>query len=196
MAGVTTPNPIVDALSDEHAPRQLPAGEVLIAEVSEETTELLCESVAELREQRRDVHACLIGLPHDMDAVDEVAERFDKTVLVDESNRDSIPELLPFLPALFHKSAGELTGIGSARLSTVNIRGDPPASGSLLTDIRARRGRPLHEHVDQPDVFTFAAPPAYHDVVYRALSGSAPIVNQQEIDETAHWIKVVGFGFE
>jgi proteasome lid subunit RPN8/RPN11 len=194
LSGVTDPSAIVDVLVGERAPRQLPAGEVVIAEVSEETTELLRESAAGLKERRRDVHPCLVGIPGNMEAATDVAESFEKTLLVDESKRDVVQELLPFLPSLFHKSVVDTSGVGSARLFTVDIRDCPPDSGALVSDLQARKGQPLHDLAGQPEVFSFAASPAYHDAVHRALSAIAPVAGQQKVP--GNQVTVIGFNFE
>lgn len=196
MDGVTSPTTITEALVGDSKPQEAPTGEVLIADVTEESAELLRESAAGLKERRRNVHPCLIAIPHDMDVVNEVAECFQKTILVDEENRELIDELLPFIPALFHKSVRDISGTGSVRLSTIDVHDCPPNSAALGADIRDRKGQPLHECAGHPDLFTFAAPPAYQETVYLALVEIAPIADQQTLDEAAQVIKIVGFNFD
>lgn len=196
MSGVNDPAAVAETLAGGHTPRQSPAGEVMIAEISEDTVDLLKESVTALKNRRRDVSPCLIGIPHDINIARTVAEHFEKTLLVDETNRDAIQKLPSFLPALFDDSFADIRGIGSARLFAVDIGDYPPHSGELINDLRARKGSPLHPIAGDPAIVTFAAPPAYQDMAYRALSTRAPIAEQQELDETDQWIRVVEFIFE
>lgn len=196
MSGVNDPAAVAETLAGGHTPRQSPAGEVMIAEISDDTVDLLTESVTELKNRRRDVSPCLIGIPHDIEIARTVAEHFEKTLLVDEANRDDIQKLTSFLPALLDDSFADIQGIGSARLFAVDIGEYPPHSGELMNDLRARKGTPLHTVAGDPDIVTFAAPPDYQDMTYRALSTRAPIAEQRELDETDQWIRVVEFTFE
>jgi hypothetical protein len=196
MSGVSDPTAIAETLIGGYTPQEVPAGEVMIAEITEETEDLLQDSVAALKDRRRDVTPCLIGIPGDMNVVRNVAESFEKTLLVAETNRDDIQKLISFLPALFDSSFAEVRGIGSARLFAIDIHDYSPHSGELLNDLMARKGTPLHEIASTPDIITFSAPPAYQDVTYYALSTRAPIASHRELNETDRWIRVAGFTFE
>lgn len=187
----TGPAAVADALVGDAAPRRHPAGEVVVAEISADSAGTLADAAAALRERRRDAEPCLVGVPVDADAVPAVARAFDKTVLVADENRDRIRDLLPFLPALYRGAGANLAGVGSARTFSIDVSGCAPDEGVLGPDVRARRGRPLHDDAGLPDVFAFAAPPAYRDVTYSALSEMAPVSYQ--FDRPGDRIEVVGF---
>lgn len=191
---MTDPSTIADSLLGDGAPREHPAGEVVVAEVSEDAKETLADTAESLRERRRDVAPCLVGVPVDEDAVPTVAEAFEKTILVADPNRKRIRELLPFLPALYRGVGRGLSGVGSARAFSVDVSECPPDDGALLPDVRARRGRPFHDSAMRPDVFAFAAPPEYSDPARRALSKIAPVSHYA--GETRDRIVVTGFSLE
>lgn len=188
---MTDPDAIADALLGDAAPREHPAGEVVVAELSGESEEVLLDTAETLRRRRRDVSPCLVGIPVDEDVVPTVARAFDKTVLVADRNRERIRRLLPFLPALYRGAGLALSGIGSARSFSVDVSECAPDDGVLAPDIRARKGRPFHDRATLPDVFAFAAPAEYCDVTYSALSEVAPVSYQ--FDRPGDRITVVGF---
>jgi proteasome lid subunit RPN8/RPN11 len=194
LRGVDNPAIIADALVGHQAPRQLPAGEVVLAEITDDTVSTLHETAATLRERRRDVHPCLVGIPDDMEQARDVAESYAKTVVIDDDQREWIPNLVPYLPALFHESTVEETGIGSARLIRVDVSECPPDAGVLVPDLRARNGRPLHSVAEKPEVFAFTAPQAYHDIIHAAFAPRGSIVGHGTV--TRDWITVVGFTFD
>ena len=194
LCGVTDPGAIADALLGDSAPREHPAGEVVVAEISSESEEVLLDTAETLRRRRRDVSPCLIGIPVDEDAVPTVAHAFDKTVLVADRNRERIRELLSFLPALYRGAGLDLSGVGSARSFSIDVSECAPDDGVLAPDIRARKGRPFHDSATPPDVFAFAAPTEYCDVTYSALSEIAPV--SYRFDRPGDSITVVGFGVE
>lgn len=188
---MTDPNTVADTLLGGSAPREHPAGEVVVSEVSEDSKALLLDTARTLRARRRDVAPCLVGVPVDESVVPAVARGFDKTVLVADANRDRIRDLLPFLPALYRGAGANLSGIGSARAFSVDVSGCAPDDGALAPDIRARKGRPFHDSAALPDVFAFAAPAEFSDVVHSALSGVAPVSHQ--VDREGDRVEVVGF---
>ena len=188
---MTDPDAIADALLGGSTPREHPAGEVVVSEVSEESREVLLDTAEAIRERRRDVSPCLVGITVDEDVVHSLARAFDKIVLVADENRDRIRGLLPFLPALYRGAGTSLSGIGSARSFSIDVSECAPDDGVLAPDIRARKGRPFHERAALPDVFAFAAPAEYCDVAHRALSEVAPV--SYRADDAGSRIEVVGF---
>lgn len=218
LRGVDDPTIIADALVGHQAPRQLPAGEVVLAEITADATHTLRKTPAELHDRRRDVRPCLVGVVHSededgnrtkgedeteadeetadeaLDLAHDLAQAYTKTVLVAEDNREWIPDLVPFVPALFHQSARDITGIGSARMITVDVSDCPPDPGILVPDLRARNGKPLHPIAAEPELFAFTAPDGYTDIVHSAFDSRGPIIGRGSVSHDR--ITVVGFSFQ
>lgn len=215
LPGVADPAAVADVLVGHRAPRELPAGEVVLAELKSDASRL--EAIPpELRKRRRDVQPCLVAIhqTENPNAVEEgaavsnggddetetaialaqdLADVYAKVVLVSEDNRELVRDLVPFLAALSDQSAGSVTGIGTARFITVDVSDCPPDPGVLVPDLRARKGKPLHPIDDDPELFAFTAPEGYVDIVQSAFEPLGTIIGRGTVSHDR--ITVVGFSF-
>ena len=120
----------------------------------------------------------LIAIPRGPpEAIAEVAEAYDMTLLVDEPAE--VPALLEYLPDLVAQPEGQsLEGVGAATIRQTSLEERRPDDPALREDINKGRGRPLAplacqlraDRSNGPDVMMTSAPPDYIEAVVTALS--------------------------
>lgn len=193
MPKETDPEAIVGKLLGSDKPRRDPAGAALISEIDRQSYGTLLTVAEELRVKRRDTQPLLVGIPSHDPTVGALQRAFDTILLVESNKQEYLPLLKPYLPALFTAQTG---AIGSARvIERIDVTDDEPDSTDVQSELRARKGEPLHTlaEVEYPELYAFAAPSKFHELARQALDDLGSVVYTLETD--APMIQIVGFSF-
>lgn len=158
----------------------LPRAQIIIARVDSTSADSLTRipDACEDRWNKASLQTILIAIPRGPpEAIAEVAEAFDLTLLVNDPAE--VSALLGYLPDLVAQPEGQsINGVGAATIRQTPINDRHPSDPGLREDINKGRGKPLaplarqlrDERSNEPEVRMASAPPDYIEAVVTALS--------------------------